>query len=68
MISARPCILIKVTFLKQFALEVWIGKVTHVHLCFYIVFQIFNAARSSFAPEEEKRQMLEDLVKIYGEH
>ena len=31
-------------------------------------FQMFNAARSSFAPEEEKRQMLEDLVKVYGEH
>lgn len=33
-----------------------------------IIKGIFNAARSCFAPEEEKRQILNDLNKIYGEH
>ena len=30
------------------------------------IFQIFNAARSCFAPEEEKQQILADLTRIYG--
>ena len=28
---ARPCILIKVTFLKRFALEVWVSIHTYIH-------------------------------------
>lgn len=33
-----------------------------------IIIGIFNAARSSFAPEEEKKQLLAELVDVYGEH
>lgn len=33
-----------------------------------IVKSIFNAARDCFAPEEEKKQLMADLIKVYGEH
>ncbi|XP_060074914.1 adenosine deaminase-like [Ylistrum balloti] len=33
-----------------------------------IINSIFNAARASFATEEQKKKMLQDLVNVYGEH
>ena len=30
------------------------------------IFQTFNAAKSSFLPTDEKKQLLKDLRKVYG--
>ena len=34
----------------------------------YFFCQIFNAARSIFASEKEKKEVIKKLVSVYGEH